>query len=84
MIDYALILRKKYTAEWSLEGTDYQGLTWLSDTPKPSKKELDDQWQEVKSMKDAEIQAKLDAKANAEAKLAALGLTPDDLKALGL
>lgn len=29
-------------------------------------------------------QAKADAKANVEAKLATLGLTPDDLKALGL
>lgn len=29
-------------------------------------------------------QAKADAKANVEAKLATLGLTPDDLKVLGL
>ena len=32
----------------------------------------------------AEARAKADAKAQAEAKLAALGLTSDDLKALGL
>ena len=32
----------------------------------------------------AEVQAKADAKAAAEAKLTALGLTVDDLKALGL
>lgn len=34
--------------------------------------------------KEAEIKAKADAKSAAEAKLAALGLTPDDLKALGI
>ena len=32
----------------------------------------------------AEVEAKADAKAKAEGKLAALGLTTDDLRALGL
>lgn len=27
--------------EWSLNGDNYQGLTWLSDTAKPTKKELE-------------------------------------------
>ena len=45
---------------------------------------------QVKSMQEkekiflAEAEAKAQAKATAEAKLAALGLTTDDLKALGL
>ena len=29
-------------AEWTLDGNDYTGLTWLSDTPKPTEKELTD------------------------------------------
>jgi len=39
---------------------------------------------EAKAIKDAEAQAKAQAKVTAEGKLAALGLTTDDLRALGL
>jgi hypothetical protein len=84
-MDYTLILNLKYpNNKWTLNGDDYKGLTWLSDTPKPSKAELDAQWDEVKEIIESEKQAKIDAKLAAEAKLAALGLTADDLKALGL
>lgn len=44
-------------------------------------------WQSVKDEKkkaEAEAEAKAEAKAQAEAKLAKLGLTTDDLRALGL
>jgi hypothetical protein len=39
---------------------------------------------EKSKVSEAEAEAKAEAKASAEAKLAALGLTADDLKALGL
>ena len=85
MIDYSLILTKKYFgSEWTLDGDDYSGLTWLSDTPKPTKAKLDGLWQEVQDLVKAEREAKLAAKATAQAKLAALGLTLEDLTALGL
>ena len=29
-------------SEWTLDGDDYAGLTWLSDTPKPTEQELID------------------------------------------
>jgi hypothetical protein len=49
MTDYPAVLEALYPdAEWSLNGVDYAGLTWLSDTPKPSKKTLDDAWPQVK------------------------------------
>jgi hypothetical protein len=42
MIDYALILITNYpNSIWSLAGDSYDGLTWLSDTPKPTQAELD-------------------------------------------
>ena len=84
MIDYTLILRKRYAAEWVLNGDDYENLVWFSDTPKPTKKELDALWQSVLDQVEEEKQAKIIAKEAAQAKLAALGLTLDDLKALGL
>jgi hypothetical protein len=47
-MDIAKILTTNYSESlWTLEGSDYSGLTWLSDDPKPSKKELEAQWAEV-------------------------------------
>ena len=85
MIDYTKILQYKYpNTEWTLNGDDYTGLTWLSDTPKPTKATLDKLWDEVQSLIESEAIAKVQAKAAAQAKLAALGLTVEDLTALGL
>ncbi len=85
MIDYTKILLYKFAnAEWTLNGDDYEGLTWLSDTTKPTKSTLDALWPEVQDLIADEAQAKIDAKASAQAKLAALGLTIQDLQALGL
>jgi len=47
-MDIAEILSRKFAgAEWTLDGDDYTGLTWLSDTPKPTKKALEALWAEV-------------------------------------
>ena len=63
-MDYTLILNTKYpNSEWTLNGDDYDGLTWLSDTDKPTKAKLDSLWDEVKSSRDAQIQTKANAKA---------------------
>ena len=48
MTDYAAVLTANYPdAEWSLAGDSYDGLTWLSDTPKPTQAELDAAWPAV-------------------------------------
>jgi hypothetical protein len=45
MIDYVAILSANYAgSEWTLDGDNYDGLTWLSDTPKPTQAELDALW----------------------------------------
>ena len=83
MTDYAAVLTANYPdAEWTLNGDTYEGLTWLSDSPKPSQAELDAAWPAVQ-------QAQADAKAAKEAarqsgidKLAALGLTVDEVSAV--
>jgi len=47
-MDIPQILSSKYAgAEWTLNGDDYTGLTWLSETPKPTKKALEALWAEV-------------------------------------
>ena len=48
MVDYAAVLAAEYPgALWKLSGTDYAGLTWLDDTPKPTKATLDKKWPKV-------------------------------------
>lgn len=79
MIDYAAILTKKYNAEWVLNGNDYSGLTWLSESNKPTKKELDDLWSEVQTEIANEIADKATKKA---ALLDRLGITADEAKLL--
>ena len=85
-MDIATILTRKYLGkEWTLDGDNYTGLTWLSDTPKPTKKELEALWPDVQAEIAAEAQAKVDARASAIAKLEALGLTVEEIKtAFGL
>jgi len=85
-MDIANILTRRYAgAEWTLNGDDYTGLTWLSDTPKPTKKTLEGLWADVQAEIAAEAQARVDAKASAVAKLQALGLTVDEVSvAFGL
>jgi len=51
MIDYSIILTVKYKGSvWSLNGDTYEGLEWLDKSPKPTKEELDSQWEEVQSI----------------------------------
>jgi hypothetical protein len=83
MIDYALILSTNYTGKsWSLDGNSYDGLIWHSNTPKPTQAELDALWESTQAIVVAKEQAAKDVKASALAKLAALGLTQDEIKAL--
>jgi hypothetical protein len=85
-MDIAIILSTKYIgSEWTLDGDSYEGLTWLGDTPKPTKKQLEDFWPSVQAELAANAQAKIDAKASAISKLQALGLTVDEVEvAFGL
>ena len=80
MIDYPAILTRHYQgAEWTLNGDEYSGLTWLSDSPKPTQEELDALWPSTVEA----IQAEKDAKVAArEALLARLGITEDEARML--
>ena len=50
MIDYSLILCKNYAGKaWSI-GETYESLQWLDDSLKPTKEELDAQWEAVQAV----------------------------------
>lgn len=83
MTDYAAVLAINYADDlWNLDGDTYDGLTWLSDTPKPSQAELDAAWPAVQQAQADAIAAKEAAKQSGIAKLEALGLTVDEVSAV--
>jgi hypothetical protein len=70
--------------EYSLIGENYEDINWFGKAPKISKEQYEagfSQYDTWKAEQDLQAAAK---KSAAEAKLAALGLTAEDLKALGL
>ena len=82
MTDYAAVLTANYPdALWTLDGDNYDGLTWLSDTPKPTQAELDAAWPAVQQAQQDAVVAKEAARQSAIDKLAALGLTVDEISA---
>jgi hypothetical protein len=82
MTDYAAVLTANYPDdEWTLDGDTYDGLTWLSDTPKPSQADLDAAWPAVQQARQDAVDAKVAARQSAIDKLAALGLTVDEISA---
>jgi hypothetical protein len=83
MIDYSLILSVNYpNAAWTLDGNSYDGLTWLDSTPKPTQAELDALWESTQAQIETKKAQVIAVKESALAKLAALGLTQDEVKAL--
>jgi hypothetical protein len=82
---YKAIKKLKPNAEFSFSGDDYSTIKWdVLEGEAPTQAELDAAIEQVKADEATEAEAKAQAKASAEAKLEALGLTADDLKALGL
>jgi len=72
------------TGGWTIYDEDFDSIIYNEGVTPITKKQFDDGFAQVDAFK-AEQEAKAEAdKAAAQAKLAALGLTADDLKALGL
>jgi hypothetical protein len=69
---------------WILVGDDFDGITWVDDRPRCTKAEFEAGFAQFDAFKAEQEAAAVTAKQAAQAKLAALGLTADDLKALGL
>jgi hypothetical protein len=85
-MDIPQILSRKFQgSEWTLNGDDYEGLTWLSEGEPPTEAQLTKLWPTVQAEIAAEVQAGEDSRLSAIAKLQALGLTVDEVQvAFGL
>jgi len=83
MLDYSLILITNYVGkQWSLSGDSYDGLDWFDSSPKPTQAELDALWESTQATVANQKAQAIAVKESALAKLAALGLTQDEVKAL--
>ena len=69
---------------WVIYGEDFDTIIYDEGVKPITKKELDEGFGKYNVLKSEQDNLKAQAKAAAEAKLAALGLTTDDLRALGL
>jgi hypothetical protein len=69
--------------EWVVYGDDYDSIQWIKGDP-ISKEDFEAGFAQYDAWKAEQDARTATNKAVAEAKLAALGLTADDLKALGL
>jgi len=68
---------------WYIVGDDYESIKFLECEP-ITKKQFTDGFAQYDAWKAEQDAAKVAAKQSAQAKLAALGLTVEDLQALGL
>jgi hypothetical protein len=82
MINYSLILVTNYRGKQYSICETYDSLEWFDESPKPTQAELDALWESTQATVAANAQIALDVKASALAKLTALGLTQDEVKAL--
>jgi hypothetical protein len=71
------------TGGWVITGDEYESIKFIEATP-ITKKQFEDGFGEYDAWKAQQEEAQAANKASAQAKLAALGLTVEDLTALGL
>jgi hypothetical protein len=87
MKDYlsVAILRLRPNSEFSYNNRDYSTIKWdILNGDAPTQAEVDEAIEQVKADEAQAVIDQVNAKAAAQAKLAALGLTVEDLQALGL
>jgi len=77
MMNISLTLAHSHPgAEWTLDGDDYTGLTWLSDTPKPTEQEITDAYPLAVKAVAAKEKARVKALSDARDFALSLGFTP--------
>lgn len=87
MLSYTVkaLLKLKPESQWRMVGNDYSKIEWIVLEGKaPTQAQIDVAIEQVKADESQAVIDQATAKATAQAKLAALGLTVADLEALGL
>ena len=77
MTDIAFTLTHSHPgSEWILDGDDYAGLTWLSDSPKPTEQEITDAYPLAVKALAAKEKTRVKALSDARSFALSLGFTP--------
>jgi hypothetical protein len=83
MIDYAATISYlRPREEWTLNGNEYAGLTWLSDTAKPTDAQLIAAWPKTEEAQQAAIATAAKNAADAIAHAKSLGFTDAMISAM--
>jgi hypothetical protein len=83
MIDYAAaIAYMRPGEEWTLDGNEYAGLTWLSDTTKPTDAQLIAAWPKAQEAQQAAAATGAKNAADAIAHAKSLGFTDAMISAM--
>ncbi len=69
---------------WIITENDFDSIIWVDERPRCTREEFEAGFEEYDAWKAEKDAKEVAAKEAAQAKLTALGLTEDDLKALGL
>lgn len=82
-LDYGdALLSLRPGASWVVEDGDLDNIKWMSDEPQPTKKEIEEELERLIQEKNLELESRENAKESALAKLALLGLTEEEAKAV--
>ena len=68
--------------EWTLDGDDYSGLTWVSSTKKPTEAELEAAWPKAQAAQEAAAATAAKNAADAIAHAKSLGFTDAMISAM--
>ena len=83
MMDYAAAISYlRPGEEWALNGNEYAGLTWLSDTPKPTDAQLIAAWPQAQAAQAAAAATAAQNAADAIAHAKSLGFTDAMISAM--
>ena len=83
MIDYSIAIScLRPNEEWILNGEKYTGLTWLSDTPKPTEEEIIASWPDAQAAQKTAEEVIIKSKIDAVAHTRSLGFTDDMIKVM--
>ena len=77
------IMSLRPNIEWSMDGDDVENITWHTEGVEPlTTAEVQAEMQRLEQVAVDEVDARAALRASAEAKLAALGLTVDEITAI--
>ena len=82
-LDYSdALLSLRPSASWVVEDGDLDNIKWMSDEPQPTREEIEEELGRLIQERNSELESREAAKQSALAKLALLGLSEEEARAV--